>query len=220
VPSNCGAFSPAWETVSASCGSPGAIDNRPLWEFIPPTTLTGIPLSCQRVTFDALLAAFAAAPADQQRAVMHQALLNCVQDYVAAGDSAPVFTAMTGGVVDSGLALYDIQDSPRFSYVPQTLETVACNGRCTYRIRAFRAVFVQRTGANKSKSFFEPGPWNGNTLPDNSAADTTGIVFPAPRANCTPTDTDSCGTMLPGQLGSINANQVVIGANAVVQLVG
>ena len=127
---------------------------------------------------------------------------------------------MTGGVVDHGLALFDLQESPRFVYVPQMIETAAGNGRTTYRIRAFRAVFVQRTGANNSKSYFEPGPWNGNTLPDNSAADTTGIVFPAPRANCTPTATDSCGTMLPGLLGAVNANQFVIGGNAVVELQG
>ncbi len=220
VPSNCAAFSPAWETVSASCGTPGAIDNRPLWEFIPETTLPGIPASCQRSTFDALLVAYAALPADQQRLGMHLALLTCENQYVQDGSTAPVFTAITGGVVDNGLPLFDIQESPRFSYVPQMIETTACNGRCSYRIRTFRAVFVQRTGANNSKSYFEPGPWNGNQLPDNSAADTTGIVFPAPRANCTPTDTDSCGTMLPGLLGAVGANQFVIGGNAVVQLIG
>jgi hypothetical protein len=220
VPSNCGSFSPTWETVAAPCGSAGAIDNRPLWEFIPETTIPGIPDSCQRATFDAALAALAAAPVDQQRLGMHAALLTCVNMYVQSGSTAPVFTAMTGGVVDHGLDLYDIQESPRFVYVPQMIETVAGNGRSTYRIRAFRAVFVQRTGANNSKSYFEPGPWNGSVLPDNSAIDTTGIVFPAARAGCTPTGTDSCGTMLPGQLGAVGGNQVVIGGNAVVELVG
>jgi hypothetical protein len=125
---------------------------------------------------------------------------------------------MTGGVVDHGLPFFDLQESPRFTYVPQMIETIPGNGRTTYRIRAFRAVFVQRTGANNSSSYFEPGPWNGNSLPDDSAADTTGIVFPAPRDDCTPTATDSCGTMLPGQLGAIKTNQLVIGGNAVVQL--
>jgi hypothetical protein len=219
VPSDCGSFSPAWETVSASCGNEGAIDNRPLWEFIPETTVAGIPASCQRATFDSLLAALAVAPADQQRAVMHLALLACVNDYVTSGSTAPVFTAMTGGVVENGLSLFDLQASPRFSYVPQMIETVAGNGRTTYRIKAFRAVFVQRTGANNSSSYFEPGPWNGNALPDDSAADTTAMVFPAPRANCTPTDTGSCGTMLPGQLGAVGAEQFVIGGNAVIQLI-
>jgi Flp pilus assembly protein TadG len=220
VPTNCGSFSPAWETVSAACGTAGAIDNRPLWEFIPETPIAGIPASCQRATFDALLATLAAAPVATQRLGMHAALLTCVNDYVLSGSTAPVFTAMTGGVVDHGLPLFDLQESPRFSYVPQMLETVPCNGRCTYRIKAFRAVFVQRTGKNNSPSFFEPGPWNGNQLPDSSSADTTGIVFPAPRANCTPTPTDSCGTMLPGLLGGVGGNQVVIGGNATVQLIG
>jgi hypothetical protein len=100
------------------------------------------------------------------------------------------------------------------------IETIPGTGRTTYRIRAFRAVFLQRTGQNNSTSYFEPGPWNGNSLPDDSAADTAGIVFPAPRANCTPTDTDSCGTMLPGLLGAVSTTQLVIGGNAVVHLVG
>jgi len=220
VPTTCSAFSPSWETVSASCGSAGAIDNRPLWEFIPESTVPGIPSSCQRATFDATLAALSAATVDQQRLGMHGALLTCIQDYVASGSTAPVFTAMTGQVVDHGLPLFDLQESPRFVYVPQMTQTIAGNGRSTYRIRVFRAVFVQRTGANNSRSFFEPGPWNGTTLPDNSAADTAGLVFPAPRANCTPTPSDSCGTMLPGSLGAVGANQFVIGANGVVQLLG
>ena len=219
IPSNCGDFSPAWEAVSASCGSAGAIDNRPLWEFIPETTLAGIPLTCQRATFDAAVTAAAALPADQQRLVMHAALVQCINDYVTSGSTAPVFTAMTGGVVDNGLSLFDIQESPRFVYIPQMIETTAGNGRSTYRIRAFRAVFVQRTGANNSKSYFEPGPWNGTKLPDNSSIDTVGLAFPAGRANCTPTETDSCGTMLPGLLGALGANQFVIGGNAVVQLI-
>jgi hypothetical protein len=220
VPPNCSAFSPAWETVAASCGNAGAIDNRPLWEFIPDTTLPGVPNSCQRATFDSLLAALGAAPADQQRAAMHSALLTCVQDYVQSGSTAPVFSAVTGSVVDDGLPLFDLQESPRFTFVPQMIETIPGTGRTTYRIRAFRAVFLQRTGQNNSTSYFEPGPWNGNSLPDDSAADTAGIVFPAPRANCTPTDTDSCGTMLPGLLGAVSTTQLVIGGNAVVHLVG
>jgi len=220
VPKDCSAFAPAWETVAASCGTVGAIDNRPLWEFIPETTLPGIPDSCQRATFDAALAALAAAPVDLQRLGMHDALLTCVHDYVASGSTAPVFTAMTGGVVDHGLSLFDLQESPRFVYVPQMIEIAAGSGRTTYRVRAFRAAFLQRTGANNSKSYFEPGPWNGSVLPDNSAVDTTGIVFPAARAGCTPTAGDSCGTMLPGLLGAVGANQLVIGGNAVVELVG
>jgi len=61
---------------------------------------------------------------------------------------------------------------------------------------------------------------NGNTLPDNSAASTAALVLPAPRAGCTPTPADSCGTMLPGLLGSIETAPLVIGGNAVIELVG
>jgi Flp pilus assembly protein TadG len=217
VPENCNAFSPAWEVVSSVCGAQGAIDNRPLWEFIPTGLGSSVPATCHRETFDALLGA---TPAAFQMAVMHTALTTCIADYVTAGSTAPVFTANTAGIVDHGLALFDIQSSPRFNYTPQMHEAVPVTGRKTYRIKAFRAIFIQRTGANNSSSFFEPGPWNGTTLPDNSAAYTAGIVFPAPRAGCTPTATDSCGTMLPGGLGAIGAGSIVIGANAVVELVG
>ena len=151
---------------------------------------------------------------------MHAALTTCIADYVSSGSTTPVFTANSGGIVDQGLALFDIQSSPRFVYAPQTWDSVPANGRKTYSIKAFRAVFMQRTGANNSSSFFEPGPWNGNTLPDNSASYTAALVFPAPHAGCTPTATDSCGTMLPGMLGAIDRVPIVIGANAVIELVG
>jgi hypothetical protein len=151
---------------------------------------------------------------------MHAALVTCIADYVKSNSTEPVFTANTGNVVDQGLPLYDIQSSPRFVYVPQMREPSPLNGQGTYHIKIFRAVFIQRTGANKSKSFFEPGPWNGTALPDGSAADTAGLVMPAPKAGCTPTPTDSCGTMLPGMLGAIGSGPVVIGANAVIELIG
>lgn len=46
-PSNRNSFSPAWQITN------DGLDNRPLWEFIPSTTLPNIPASCQRATFDA-----------------------------------------------------------------------------------------------------------------------------------------------------------------------
>jgi Flp pilus assembly protein TadG len=217
VPQSCGGFSPAWETVSAPCGSQGAIDNRPLWEFIPTGLGADVPVQCHRETFDALLAA---TPPAQQNDIMHAALVGCITTYISSGSTAPVFTANTGNVVDQGLPLFDIQSSPRFIYVPQMQEPVPVNGRNTYHIKMFRAAYIQRTGANNSSTFFEPGPWNGNTLPDNSAAYSAALVMPAPRAGCTPTPTDSCGTMMPGLLGAIGSAPVVIGANAVVELIG
>ena len=212
VPKDCTRFEPDWELVNGSCGSQGAIDNRPLWEFIP-TGLNpldvGVP--CLRETFDAL---------PQLKDILHAALVQCITNYIAQRYTAPVFSANTGNVVDQGLPLFDIQSSPRFVYVPQMQEPVPVNGRHTYRIKMFRAAFIQRTGANNSSTFFEPGSWNGTTLPDNAAAYTAALVMPAPRAGCTPTPTDSCGTMMPGMLGAISGSPVVIGANAVVELIG
>ena len=217
IPTNCNVFTPAWETVSAICGNSGAIDNRPIWEFIPTGLGADVPTSCHRETFDALLSA---TPPAQQSTTMHAAIQQCITDYVTSGSIAPVFTANTGNIVDQGVPLFDIQESPRFAYVPQTLESTPVNGRSTYHIKTFRAVFVQRTGANNSKSYFEPGPWNNSALPDNSAADITGFLLPPPRANCTPTPTDSCATMLPGRLGAIGPVPTIIGANTTIQLLG
>jgi hypothetical protein len=222
VPTQCNNFAPAWEVVSAACGGQGAIDNRPLWEFIPLGLGADVPISCHRETFDAQLALIAVAPANTQRLVMHALLKQCITDYVQSGSTAPVFTANTGNVVDQGLPLYDIQSSPRFVYVPQVREVTPLPGNSgTYRIRMFRSAFIQRTGANNSPNFFEPGPWNGSSLPDNSTANVGGFVLPAPHpTGCVPTPTDSCGTMLPGMLGSIGTVPIVVGANAVIELVG
>lgn len=150
---------------------------------------------------------------------MHAALATCIADYVAGGYTVPVFSANTANIVDQGLPIFDIQESPRFIYVPQVLEPTPVNGRKTYHIKRFRAAFIQRTGDNNSPSYFEPGPWNLG-LPDNKAVDVTAFVLPAPRAGCTPTPADSCGTMLPGTLGAIDTVPVVIGANAVIELIG
>jgi hypothetical protein len=220
VPTQCNDFAPAWEVVSAACGGQGAIDNRPLWEFIPPgLDPNDVTPACLRETFDTLLAA---TPVAAQRVIMHAALATCIAQYVAQGKTAPVFNANTGNVVDQGLPLYDIQSSPRFVYVPQVRELIPINGNSgVYHIKIFRSAFVQRTGANNSPNFFEPGPWNNTIGPDlGSTADVAGLVFPPPRANCTPTPTDSCGTMLPGGLGSIDDIPTIIGTNAVIELVG
>lgn len=223
LPKDCRVFSPQWEAVSAACRDQGAIDNRPLWEFIPHGLGALVPDSCHREAFDALLAA-PPPPGISQKQQMHAALVKCITDYSAPGSgySAPVFSANTGNVVDQGLPLFDIQSSPRFVYVPQVWDPVPANGRKTYRIKAFRAVFIQRTGNNNTAepAIFEPGPWN-LTLPNPSALYTASLAFPAPRAGCaTPTPTDSCGTMLPGTLGAIGSGPVVIGANAVIELIG
>jgi hypothetical protein len=130
---------------------------------------------------------------------------------------APVFAANTSATPVAGLDTSDLAESPRFVYLPQMWQTTPINGNSgTYEIKAFRAVFIQGVGPNNGARF-EPGPWNTGNAPIGSIANLTGFIFPSPLAGCTPTPTDSCGTMLPGRLG---IQPVSIGDNAVVQLTG
>jgi Flp pilus assembly protein TadG len=56
------------------------LDNKPLWEFIPTSTTTGIPTSCRRTTFDNRLSG--AVPAGITRQVyLHRALSQCFFEY-------------------------------------------------------------------------------------------------------------------------------------------
>jgi len=115
-----------------------------------------------------------------------------------------------------GLTVDDIVESPRFVYVPQVWQTDAINGNSgVYEVKAFRPVFIQGTGPNNGTRF-EPGPWNTSSV-TTTAANITSFVFPSAISGCTPSATDSCGTMLGGTLG---AGQIDIGSNAVVELIG
>jgi hypothetical protein len=191
-----------WETTT---NRGDVVDNRPLWEFIDPTFIPGVPGSCQRATFDTLLIAVGGLLPAVQQAALHAALATCINDYVAAGSTTPIFTAKTPGAPkDHGQTLYDIQWSSRFVHVPQMVQPdFTCSGYC-YNIAKFRAVFLQRLLQNNgSQMDFEPGPWNGGSVPGNKAQAVTAFVLP--------------DTMLPGHLGSL---PVAIGENATIELVG
>jgi hypothetical protein len=82
-------------------------------------------------------------------------------------------------------------------------------------VKAFRAVYLQRVGPNNGIGF-EPGPWNTGNAPTGSGANTTGFVFPSAVPGCTPTATDSCGTMLNGSIGS---DPFSLGENATIHLI-
>jgi len=103
--------------------------------------------------------------------------------------------------------LYDIQQSPRFVYVPQVWASdVTCpggSGSYCYYIKQFRAVYLQRlVGNNVNQLDFEPsgGAWTGTYSGQSKAI--TAFVFSA--------------SMLPGTLGS---KQSVLGENRYVSLV-
>jgi Flp pilus assembly protein TadG len=184
-----------------------SLDNKPLWEFIPEQTLTNVPTSCQRATFDSLIAT---TPGPQQQAVLQGALEQCVSDYEAGSYTGVVFGAKTdpfGKPVP--VDLYDIQLSPRFAYVPQFLQSTPPNGSSSnLNIGSFRAIFMEDvyagcTGGGCSVDF-SPGPWNTGTLGSSNqkAGAMTAWVFP--------------NGMLPS---SLRGNPAAIGQNSYVQLI-
>ena len=127
-------------------GTP-ALDDTPLWQFISPTLVTGIPPSCLRS---------AIASKSEMR--------TCLADYGAGVGCATtpcdmaLFTADTDGDVTNGVI--DIQRSPRFAFVPELWATEWGTGSGDYLIRRFRPVFVQATyfGCNASHCAGEHDP--------------------------------------------------------------
>jgi Flp pilus assembly protein TadG len=138
-----------------------SLDNRPLWEFIPNTTLSDVPSTCQRSYFDGLLAS---TPSNQRQATMHAALRACFDAYTTGNYHGNLFTANT--TTEFPLDVTDLQLSPRFAYVPVLSATSPPSGSSTLvHIIGFRAVFLQETYAGCTANppcsvEFEPGPWN------------------------------------------------------------
>ena len=182
------------------------LDNTPLWQFIPEQTLTDVPSSCQRSTFDNLVAT---TPSAQQQTVLQGALEQCFTDYEAGGYKGVVFGAQTNPFGKSvPVDLYDIQYSPRFAYVPQFLQSTLPNGKSTnLNISGFRAIYIEDVYAGCSNSCgvdFAPGPWNTSAIGsgNQNAQAMTAWVFPS--------------GMLPS---SLSGDPASIGQNTYVQLV-
>jgi hypothetical protein len=182
------------------------LDNKPLWEFIPEQTLSGVPDSCQRKTFDDLVKVTLST---QQQTTMQAALEQCFTDYEAGGYTGVVFGAKThpfGQTVP--VDLYDIQLSPRFAYVPQFLQSTPPSGTSSnLNIASFRSIFMEDVYAGCSSGCsvdFSPGPWNTGSLgsTNQNAEAMTAWVFP--------------DNMLPQSLAGDPAQ---IGQNTYVQLV-
>jgi hypothetical protein len=190
-----------WPTLQIS-GVTDGIDNRPLYTFIDPAldNSSTVPSDCWPSKFASeILLPNAEDLTDAQ-------MLACIADYQAAspGQYAPLFTR-NDGPTESPADLYDIQSSPRFSYVPQMLNPAPVGAGCNdcLDISRFRAMFIQEVMSNNpSKLDFEPGPWNMGPY-SGTAMSMTAYILP--------------GNMLPGDLGS---NPVSIGQNAAVELVG
>jgi hypothetical protein len=173
------------------------VDNRPLWTFIDPALQgsTSVPASCWPSAFTAV-----ATPA------AGDLLLGaCINDYVAGGYTTPVFSR-NDGPTEQPLDIVDIQSSPRFSYVPQVVDSDPNKSGCNncLRIQQFRSVFIQEVMANNPQQLdWEPGPWNTGDVGSHKAEAMKAWVLP--------------DNMLPAGL---RGKPVSIGANAIVQLVG
>jgi Flp pilus assembly protein TadG len=182
------------------------LDNKPLWEYIDDTSLPNIPSSCQRSTFDQLLAS---TPTAQQQGVLQGALEQCFADYEEGSYTGVVFGANTNPFGKEVPAdLFDLQLTPRFAYVPQFAQSVPPNGSSAdLNIADFRAIFMEDVYADCSNGCgvnFSPGPWNTGSLGDSNknASAMTAWVFPS--------------SMLPPGL---TGNPAAVGQNTYVQLV-
>ena len=187
-----------------------AIDNKPLWEYIPnglPTTgPDAVPASCRRETFTAALAT---TPVLEQQAALQAALQACFTDYADGSFSGAVFTANTNPFgKEVPVDLYDIQLAGRFAYVPQFIESAPPTGNSgDLSISTFRPIFIQELFAgcdsNSCSVHFEPGPWNTGSMgaSNDQARAITGWVFDP--------------NMLPVEL---RAGPTAVGQNNYVQL--
>lgn len=183
-----------WPTVSEHGYT---VDNRPLWTFIDPS-LQGspsVPATCWPSVFSAVTSAAAG----------DLLISACINDYSAGNFTAPVFSR-NDGPTEQPLDIYDIQSSPRFSYVPQVEQTGPNQSGCNscLRIRQFRSVFIQRVMANNPNQLsWEPGPWNTGDVGSHKAESMAAWILP--------------DNMLPAGL---RGKPVSIGVNAIVKLVG
>lgn len=122
-----------------------AIDDRPLWEYIPTGKGATVPTSCRRETFAAL-------PVAQRTANLG----TCLDEWRASGPRGVLFDLDADG--DD---VFDIMGSARFGYTPQFLERDFPNGNGFLRIKKLRAVFLQgmwfNCNGNRCGAVYHPG---------------------------------------------------------------
>ena len=168
-----------------------ALDDKPLWEFIDPGLVSGIPPSCVR------------------SAISSKTQMNaCLADYAGgvgcstAPCNVPLFEADTDG--DAANGIVDIQRSPRFAFVPELWASQWGTGSGDYQIRRFRPVFVQSTyfGCNASgcAAEFDPGE-PGSGIPVNGNKQLEGLTAMLLMNQMFPVSAIEHG---PGRLGTAN----------------
>jgi hypothetical protein len=178
-----------------------AINDAGLWEFIPQgVTLSQVPTSCQRATFDTV---YANSNSGNRKDNMRLALIACFNDYGnGVGCSSSPCTGnvfVRNSQTESPVDLYDIQLTSRFAYVPQITETSFPSGSSSpVHIQKFRAIYLQRLLGNSIDH--EPGV--GSSGGNQKANEVNAFVFYT--------------SMLPGNLGDA---PYALGQNLSIQLV-
>jgi len=124
------------------------LDDKPLWEYIEPSLSAGIPAICLRATFtpspinlvdwdgDGVL--------DEHNSWEH--LSACLTTFVSGGHTIPLFQE-------------DLNESPRFAYVPQFWEDTLGTGNTWRHVNKFKATWLQATWWRKggTTTVFHPG---------------------------------------------------------------
>jgi len=128
-------------------GSSYALDNKPLWQFIPYGKGMTVPSTCTREGFDGVDGSAATAR-----------LYQCLIDYADGSGYAKLFDLKDAN------GDYAIVNSPRFGFVPM-FDSLG-NGNSWLRILDFPPVFIQTMWFNCNSWFcglvFKPGEGTGN----------------------------------------------------------
>lgn len=139
------------------------VDDVPLWEYISYGKAGTVPPSCERETFDSVIAA-------SGHAAGETAMAQCFTDFQAGTGYAPLFDADADG---DGSA--DILASPRFGAVPQFHESAFPSGNSgDLHIARFRGVFINTLSfgcnGNSCAIVYTPGSQSGTlVLPNGSS---------------------------------------------------
>lgn len=158
-----------------------SLDDKPLWEYIDPTLSASsgddLPMECERDTFDN-----SAEPdfdwdgdGTLDRPESWEHLSACLETYVNGnGGSHPAAYTAT-------LFADNLDDSPRFSYVPQFHESTWPSGNGWRHILQFKANWIQGTWWKKGNNInvFHPGEAGSFSGGGNwSLIQLSGIVIP------------------------------------------
>ena len=148
------------------------LDDRPLWEDLPSSLVTGVPVSCLRSSFDGLTATKAQ-------------MVLCLDEYRLSGSVVELFTEDSDADGQP-----DILATPRFGFAPlfhphvPSGDLTLHSGTDRYRIAEFLPIFLQTTyiqcNPGGCAGIFDPGEvGSGLPVAGNKKADAlTALLLP------------------------------------------